>query len=527
VVDLSRERLSNGFGSVGPRGDIGNDRHGRRAEFGRGRAEDPTELDLNVLHVSRMEWRADVEHDDAARAGRFDGGLYHHQVVFRACDHGLVVRVEVGDVEPAPCLAAVENLLDARRFEADDRCHPTTPDPTHELTTALDEPETRREIEDAGGVQGVVLTETVSGDERGRRTGAVLPRAIGHGVDDEERWLGELGETELVAWIVNAQPANRVPEDVVSRRRPIGESIEQVGAHSLRLRTLSWKNADDRHTGKIGPRETRHTIAMTPPSSWIAPGEVRVWHARTADVLADPQRVGLWLTWLQPAERVRYDRYRFEIDRLMFLLGRVMARAVVGRAAGVPPTVWRWREGPHGRPEIDEPGTSLRFNLAHSAGVVACALADGREIGIDVEDLDRRPTDRAIVRRYCSPDEVADIEAQPADGWHDRFLMYWTLKEAYLKARGLGVSVPLADVNFAVDGDDARIGFLGSLAGTDTRWLFHLAKPSNRFLMAVAASCADGRRPVISVEPLTAEGLDAWGLQTPTSGGVGGGLAQP
>ena len=83
-------------------------------------------------------------------------------------------------------------------------------------------------------------------------------------------------------------------------------------------------------------------------------------------------------------------------------------RAGRPRARGCAPTWWRWREGPNGRPEIDAPGTALHFNLAHSAHFEACALASGREVGVYVEDLNRwGPTDPALIRRFCSPDEAA------------------------------------------------------------------------------------------------------------------------
>jgi 4'-phosphopantetheinyl transferase len=242
---------------------------------------------------------------------------------------------------------------------------------------------------------------------------------------------------------------------------------------------------------------------MPSPTSQLAPGDVRVYHADAAVLRADAGRLDRALAWLQPAERERFARFHADEDRLMFLCGRVMARALVGRALGRPAAAWRWQEGPHGRPEIAEPDTSLRFNLSHSAGLVVCALAEGREVGVDVEDLDRAQTDLGIVRRYCSPGEATDIEAQGPRGWHRRFLTYWTLKEAYLKARGLGVSVHLSDINFVLERHDesARVEFLDSLAGTDTRWMFRVEQPTSRHLLAIAASTAGSVRPTITIEP--------------------------
>jgi phosphopantetheinyl transferase (holo-ACP synthase) len=116
----------------------------------------------------------------------------------------------------------------------------------------------------------------------------------------------------------------------------------------------------------------------------------------------------------------------------------------------------------------------------------------GRTIGVDVEDLSRRAPDPAIVTRYCSPAEAEDVCAQ-GDRWPNRFLTYWTLKEAYLKARGLGISVHLSDISFTLgDGPThARIGFLESLAGTDDRWAFHLAELEPHHIAAVAVETTE------------------------------------
>jgi 4'-phosphopantetheinyl transferase len=225
--------------------------------------------------------------------------------------------------------------------------------------------------------------------------------------------------------------------------------------------------------------------------------DVRAWHAHVDHVFADPAAVARARRTLNDADRERFDRYHGERDRRMFLLGRLMSRQLVGQALGVAPEQWEWRTGRHGRPEIAAPPTLIRFNLAHSAGLVVCALAKAREVGVDVEDLQRPPIDERMVRRYLSPSESADVEAQGAR-WRHRFLVYWTLKEAYLKALGLGISVPLREISFVLE-PGVRITFLGSLADTSTAWAFQLLEPTERHLVAVAASAADGVRPTIRV----------------------------
>lgn len=250
--------------------------------------------------------------------------------------------------------------------------------------------------------------------------------------------------------------------------------------------------------------EPRHTIAMPPDPSGPGPDEVFAFHAGIETLTRDATSLARALAWLDGPERERYDRFHADHDRRMFLLGRVMARALVGRALGLPPLTWQWRDGSRGRPEIAAPETPLRFNLSHSAGLVACALATGRDVGIDVEHLRRRPLEPGIVRRYCSPAEADDIESR-GDRWQQRFLVYWTLKEAYLKARGLGVAVNLVDVSFTPGPDAIRVAFRDTLEGTDTRWAFELACPTPDHLVAVAAGQPGPTRPAITLAALPVE----------------------
>ncbi len=235
-------------------------------------------------------------------------------------------------------------------------------------------------------------------------------------------------------------------------------------------------------------------------TSCPADDEVGVWHAQADAVFADAARRTRAEAWLSAAERARYDRFRFDPDRDMFLLGRAMARALVGRALGVRPVAWEWSEGSWGRPEVGG-HPSLSFNIAHSGGTVACAIGRGGAVGIDIESR-HRPLEERVVRRFCSPPEIADCEAQGAAGWRDRFLLYWTLKEAYLKACGLGISMHLADVSFRIADGRPEIDPSHSPAGKDRLWALELADLPGDFVIAVAAAVSNGRRPRMVIEAM-------------------------
>lgn len=206
---------------------------------------------------------------------------------------------------------------------------------------------------------------------------------------------------------------------------------------------------------------------------------------------------------LPSSEVGRFHRYRHQLSAHQFLAGRLLVRRWLEAVSGTPSGDWQLVEGDRGRPAIAHPSTPWHFNLAHSGGLVACALSLLPEIGVDLEHLDRRPMAPGLFRRYCSPREIADIETQPEGGQSRRFLTYWTLKEAYLKARGLGIAVPLADVEFSLDGRHPSVAFRASLAGTDPGWAFGLFQPSPRFLLSVAAPQPRGaERPEFELHSL-------------------------
>ena len=224
---------------------------------------------------------------------------------------------------------------------------------------------------------------------------------------------------------------------------------------------------------------------------------VSVWHARTADAFTSDDRRQRARAWLTPADDARHGRYRHQADRDMFLLGRVMARALVGQALGVDPGSWRWHEGPRGRPEAD---ADVSFNIAHSAGMVVCAVSRNGHVGVDVEHRHRPPVDARMIRRYCAPREAEDIERRGPGEWPDQFLKYWTLKEAYLKARGLGIAVHLADLCFTIAPDAIRLDRLNAL-NDDADWAVALDAPGGSHFVAAAAPVVSGVRPSFRMAP--------------------------
>ena len=228
-------------------------------------------------------------------------------------------------------------------------------------------------------------------------------------------------------------------------------------------------------------------------------GEVHVW--RTALDL-DPARVAALAESLSPDERDRAARFHFERDRVRFIVARGVLRALLGRYLDLPAPALAFDYGAHGKPSLaagpvgravgGSPGAEVRFNLSHSAGVALCAVARGRDVGVDVEGLRADFATDEIAERFFSPAERAALRALPAEARCAAFFACWTRKEAYIKARGLGLSLALDafDVSLAPDEPAALLATRDDPGARD-HWSLRALEPGPGLAGAVVAEGRD------------------------------------
>ena len=216
---------------------------------------------------------------------------------------------------------------------------------------------------------------------------------------------------------------------------------------------------------------------------------VHVDLVHTDSAATGPQHDAAYRALLSPDEHDRMARLVFERDRRRFLLTRALVRTTLSRYAHVPPAGWSFIANVQGRPEIlDRPRgvPDLRFNLSHTDGLIACAVTIGREVGVDVEHIGRRLT-HDVAGRFFAPREVSDLKRLPDDEQHRVFFDYWTLKEAYIKARGFGLALPLADFAFQLSPSSSpRISFEPSLEDDPATWQFFQDWPTPQHRLALA-----------------------------------------
>jgi 4'-phosphopantetheinyl transferase len=197
-----------------------------------------------------------------------------------------------------------------------------------------------------------------------------------------------------------------------------------------------------------------------------SPIEVQFWWALVDDLEAD---VAAGEALLTEQEVARYRRFQFERDRRAFLARRALERTVLARHAPARP----------------------RQNLSGSDGLVACVISTADvELGVDVENADR-PAPLDIAERALAPSELAALRALPRETQPRRLFEYWTLKESYVKARGLGLAIPLDQVAFVLDpGAPIGVTFDPRLEDDVAWWEFRRIEPFRNYLAAVAV-----RRP--------------------------------
>jgi 4'-phosphopantetheinyl transferase len=199
----------------------------------------------------------------------------------------------------------------------------------------------------------------------------------------------------------------------------------------------------------------------------LAWGQVDIW-AAVPEAVAAPALDAL-AACLSEDERARAAGFALEAARRRFIVTRALLRRALSSYADVTPEGWVFVRDPHGKPGLEGAQATLGpcFNVSHTPGLALCAIARS-DVGIDVQDI-TRPPPAGVGERYLSEIERRALEASPEGQRSERFFERWTLKEAYVKARGLGFALPLAQIGFELSplgGADATPFDLGVSAAS-------------------------------------------------------------
>jgi 4'-phosphopantetheinyl transferase len=226
---------------------------------------------------------------------------------------------------------------------------------------------------------------------------------------------------------------------------------------------------------------------------------VGLWYVRTKDV-TDVATLDAIRSILTAEERKKHGAYVFERNRHEYLVTRAVERGVLAACLGKAPGDLAFTRTDHGRPEL-VPRSALRFNLTNTVEMVACAVAMEREVGVDAEPLGRGDDVIAVADTVFTANERAMLHNLALGPRRRRAVELWTLKEAYIKARGLGMSLPVDKLEVCYEGSLARgLRFFDAIDDDASRWLLATREIGDHLVSVCVERRAEGGPIEIAIE---------------------------
>jgi 4'-phosphopantetheinyl transferase len=222
----------------------------------------------------------------------------------------------------------------------------------------------------------------------------------------------------------------------------------------------------------------------------LSPAEIHLWFA-FYDEINDEPLLAAYRGLLSNVEKEQEPRFYFAKDRRRYLVTRALVRTVLSRYVPIQPREWIFSANAYGRPNIANAEASdlcLSFNISHTHSLIVLGITKGRALGLDVENIRARAAAIEIADHYFATPEVTALAAMPPQQQQYRFFEYWTFKESYIKARGMGLSLPLDKFSFHFpDSQGVEIAIDAELADDPGRWQFWQLQPGPEYLAAICA----------------------------------------
>jgi 4'-phosphopantetheinyl transferase len=228
----------------------------------------------------------------------------------------------------------------------------------------------------------------------------------------------------------------------------------------------------------------------------LTSGMVVVWWMPVDGI--DREAVARWRNSLDLAERARADRFHFAEDRKIYVAAHALNRALLSWAGGLPASAWQFITARFGKPQVDPAlgRPRIHFSLSHTRGAVACAVSLDRALGLDVESVDEIRDALAIAERAFAPAEITLLRAAAPAERPTVFTRIWTLKEAYIKATGQGLSCPLRSFVFTLEPLGVQFG--AEREDTPANWQFAQRQLTSRHILAVAVHGRTRTSPILA-----------------------------
>lgn len=215
--------------------------------------------------------------------------------------------------------------------------------------------------------------------------------------------------------------------------------------------------------------------------------EVHLWtfpHSKDQDLILASKYYDL----CSLKEKKRSKEFYFEKDQSQFILSRAFLRTVLSHYLPTKPNEWQFIRNSFGKPSIQFPiyKNVLQFNLSHTKEWIVCAVTWNYDIGVDVECYLRQVKNKELACRFFAQQEVDQLSQLSVEKQKFHFFDYWTLKEAYIKACGKGLYIPLNSFSFELDQNEIKIHFDFETQDHLNNWNFWLLQPNLPYKIAIA-----------------------------------------
>lgn len=226
------------------------------------------------------------------------------------------------------------------------------------------------------------------------------------------------------------------------------------------------------------------SVSISSQSHALKPPEVHIWHSDIRTTAFDEPT---FCKLLSADEIARMERFHFEDDRRNFLFCRGMLRILLASYLGASPAELLFTYSAHGKPSLAPSSGSVEFNLSHSNGSLLIAISQRRKIGVDIEFVRCELDVQEIADRFFSREETRALMQLPVSLRYDAFFSCWTRKEAFVKARGEGLSWPLNSFDVSVMPDEDEVALVTRPDHSEAeRWSLHSLNCFSGYRAAVA-----------------------------------------
>ena len=235
----------------------------------------------------------------------------------------------------------------------------------------------------------------------------------------------------------------------------------------------------------------------------LSASEIDSWVPNNQPLVPEPDEIHVWRAYLDcgdstrqrfeatlaPDEKAKAQRFVFQPDRNRYIATRGILRELLGRYLSRDPADIEFMYGAQGKPALRSESSRppLEFNISHSHDVALLAFAAGRRVGVDVELVRADYAGEKIAERFFSSQEVKELRSLQPATQSEGFFLCWTRKEAYIKARGEGLQIPLQSFHVSLTpGAPARLE-----AEDASRWSLRSLRPDPRYVGAIVAEGSD------------------------------------